>query len=94
MKLKEVEKKIKEQTELLRTLGVSADEENEMIVMTISKYRNGENFATEKQIKCIESLPNISWRSNNTLRQMNKWCASAIISAAKEYEDTHFFITK
>ena len=94
MELTEIVEKINEETKNLRSLYVSLDAESETIVMRIAKYRYGDNYATAKQLSCIRYMPNVSIKSNATLAQMNKYCASAIISAAKDYPNVRFYVCK
>jgi len=92
--LNEIAEEIRAKNEKLRSLNVFVDEENEKVCLQIDKYRGGENGITAKQEEYIFSFANASWQSNSCVRQMNKWCASAIIDALKTYEDTKFFICK
>ena len=92
-KISEIVNELKTKNEKLASLAIY-EGDGDYVYFEIAKYHNGENGITEKQMNCIKALTNVSCRSNSTLRQMNKWCASAIIDAAKTYPNVEFYISK
>lgn len=86
LKIQEICEKIKSDVELVKSLSVNFKETNgeAYIEFQCNRYtRNGANDITSKQYDYIQYL--CDFKSKSNLLKLNKWQASAIISAVKNY---------
>lgn len=86
--LKIISEKIKSDNELLKSLTVTyheaTDSCEEYICFDCKRYMGNEsNYISGPQYGYIKQI--CDYRSNRNLLRLNKWAASAIISAVKNY---------
>lgn len=90
MDLKDVFDKISDDYNKMKSINFGINEKDNTInIYCVRAYGNTQN-ATGKQVDYIKSFDNVEWRSTSNLMKANKWCASAIISIAKQFEKINF----
>lgn len=81
-------------TKYAKLKSVTFVEIDENTIQFKCKKNRGENACTTKQFDYINSLDNVQSVSNNSIRTLNKWAASALIELAKENEKITFVVSR
>lgn len=89
--MKKIFETITEQYAMLKSVTFELLDETTIKIYCV-KYRQGENSCTPKQYDFIQSLDNVTSPSNSTIRKMNKWAASALITLANKYPSINFVV--
>lgn len=87
--LKEIAAEIAEKNKKLKSLAVKLhtdDDGNDYITFSCCRYHGQDCCITGPQVDYIKRL--CDYVSSSNLRKLNKYCASAIITAVKEYDLT------
>lgn len=92
MNVKEIAQSLAVEFEKVKTVTFKYDESDDSIIICCKRHKNVAAPITYKQIEYIFSLENVEKTSRNNLGKTNKYAGSAIISAAKKYENVTFYL--
>jgi len=89
-----MEQEIIEMLKVYKTVNYVETNEDGTVVLKIKRYYSNKNTITASQNNFIRYYNNIKYSVsiNNVLRHLSKYSASALISLAKTYPNTLFYV--